>query len=82
MREGENYNYEVIRNNQGRPNTINPTVDIVRGDSAAARAVERFDKELSEDERKAGVWHFSQRTTKKPWAKVERRTTALKPGRK
>jgi hypothetical protein len=80
MREGENYNYEVIRNNNGRPNTMNVTVDVVRGNSAAGRAVEHFNDELSEDDRRAGVWHFSQRTTKKAWTKVERRITDIKPG--
>jgi hypothetical protein len=35
MREGENYSYEIIRDNNGRHNTMNITVDVVRGESAA-----------------------------------------------
>ena len=79
MREGENYSYEIIRDNNGRPNTMNITVDVVRGESAAKRAVENYDSKLTDDERYAGVRHFSQRSTKRTWAKAERRVIAYNP---
>jgi hypothetical protein len=79
LRQGEEYPYEIIRHNfqllEG-----STTVDIVRGESAAELAVERFDRQLTDEERKAGWSHFSQRTTKQPWPKPKR-PAYYKPGR-
>jgi hypothetical protein len=58
---------------------MNITVDVVRGESAAKRAVENYDSKLTDNERYAGVRHFSQRTTKRTWAKAERRVVAYNP---
>lgn len=71
LRQGEEYPYEIIRHNFDKL-TGSETVDIVRGESAAESAVAHFNRQLTEDERKEGWSHFSQRTTKKPWVKPRR----------
>jgi hypothetical protein len=38
MKQGEKYNYEIIKYNHRRSDTIATTVDVVKGQSAAERA--------------------------------------------
>lgn len=80
MLDGEDYPYEIIRHNHQKPESGGVTVDIVRGLSAAERAVAHFNQLLTAEQREAGWSHFSQRTTKKPWPKSYRRVTDYKPG--
>ncbi len=78
MLQGEKYPYEIIRHNH-RTFEGSQTVDVVRGESAAERAVDYYDRKLTAEEKEAGWSHFSQRTTKRPWPKPPR-THAYKPG--
>lgn len=72
MLQGEKYPYEIIRTNHSDPSDRGITVDIVRGESAAERAVDYYDRKLTAEEKEAGWSHFSQRTTKKPWPTAPR----------
>jgi len=79
MLQGEKYPYEIVRINH--QTHACQTVDIVRGESAAEGSVDHHNRKLTAEEKEAGISHFSQRTTKKPWPKPpSRRISDMKPG--
>jgi hypothetical protein len=79
MLHGEKYPYEIIRINH--QTHTSETVDVVRGLSAAQRSVDFNNRNLTPEEKDAGLSHFLQRTTKKPWPKPARPSVSrLKSG--
>ena len=72
MLDGEKYPYEIIRR-ASRPSVSFECVDIVRGLSAAQRAVDYYNRHINSEQNEAGVGHYHQRTTKKPWTDEQRR---------
>jgi len=72
MKRGQKYNYEILKHNFRDFNLATFSLAVVKGEAAAERAVERYDRELSDEEKQAGWGHFSQRTTKPVSVKVVR----------
>ena len=77
MRQGEAYAYEIVRHNHTSDGYT--TVGVVKGESAAERAVHYYNQRLTAEEKGAGWSNFAQRTTKKPWPKENPRVVNLKP---
>jgi hypothetical protein len=77
MLHGEKYPYAILRTNH---KGSSQTMDVVRGQSAAERAVEFHNLKLTAEERQEGWSHFAERTTKKPWPRPPRTLSAFKPG--
>jgi hypothetical protein len=61
MRQGENYNYEIVKINHHTHSCT--VVGVVRGESAADGYARSYTAALSKEEREAGWGHFIQRTT-------------------
>jgi hypothetical protein len=80
MKQGEKYNYAIIKQNFRTFETA-ATVDIVKGLSAAERAVEYHDRQLSDEEKDAGWRHFQKRTTDAVRHKLVKRPSS-KSGRR
>jgi len=61
MKQGEQYNYAIIKINH-RSHTYS-TIDVVKGESAAASLAQRRKKELTQEERDSGWSCYAERTT-------------------
>jgi hypothetical protein len=77
MRQGENYNYEIVKiNHQTHSCTV---VGVVRGESVADEYARSYTAALSQEDREAGWGHFIQRTTSGVTIH-QNRPAARKPG--
>lgn len=78
MKEGEDYNYEIVKHNFS---TLSGSirVGVVKGRTRAELTVDSFNRKLTAEEKEAGWSHFLQRTTLPVTLKPLKRRP-LKPG--
>jgi hypothetical protein len=62
MKQGENYNYEIVKINH-RTHT-HSVLEVVKGESLAIGRAERYKSKLTPEERDAGWSCYAGRTTK------------------
>ena len=67
MRQGEQYNYAIIKINH--QTHTHSTLDVVKGESLASSLAERHKRELTQEERDAGWSCYAERTTEPVWHK-------------
>jgi hypothetical protein len=80
MKNGEQYNYAIVKiNHQTHASSI---VDVVKGESSAASAADRYKSELTQEERDSGWSCYAERTTMPVWSKPAVRRELKRAGRK
>ncbi len=73
MLHGEKYPYKVVlHDHHGK----HETVDIVMGQTAAAKEADARSRRLTADQREQGWSHFTERTGEKPWPRPKRPASA------
>jgi hypothetical protein len=77
VREGENYNYAIIRTNHR--SGVGAAVGVVKGETAAAEWVRTYRSRLTQEEVAEGWGYYSQRTTDSVTIRPAT-TRNLKPG--
>jgi hypothetical protein len=77
MRQGESYPYAIVKHST----TLGggEIIDIVKGLSAAERAVDAYNERLTQEEKDAGWGYFLKRTTQRPPPRPRSRR-GYKPG--